>query len=235
MKITKFSDYASMSVHASQIIIDDLTNKKDLRLGAATGGSPTGMYAELAKSFQNNPVLFDHLQVIKLDEWGIIPMSHPDSCQSYLKQHLLGPLNVSLERYQEFDTNNPDLFAECKRVQDSIDQNGPLDIVILGLGKNGHIGFNEPAESLQVDCHKAILAESTIQHDPALSQGTEPAFGLTLGLRSILQAKKIIFLVTGSGKEEAIKKFMEKSITTSLPASFLWLHPNVECLINENA
>lgn len=235
MKITRFSDYASMSAHASQIIIDDLTNKKDVRLGAATGGSPTGMYAELVKSFQNNPVLFDHLQVIKLDEWGIIPMSHPDSCQSYLKKHLLEPLQIPTQRYEEFDTTNPDLLAECKRIQDSIDENGPLDIVILGLGKNGHIGFNEPADNLQVDCHKAILAESTIQHDPALSQGTEPAFGLTLGLRSILQAKKIIFLVTGSGKKDAIQQFMERKISTHLPASFLWLHPNVECLINENA
>jgi galactosamine-6-phosphate isomerase len=224
-----------MSAHASQIILDDLQQKKDLRLGAATGGSPTGMYAALSEAYQQDATLFDHLQVIKLDEWGIIPMSHPDSCQSYLKQHLLGPLNIPTERYEEFNTNNPDLFAECQRIQDSIDQNGPLDIVILGLGKNGHIGFNEPAESLQVDCHKAILAESTIQHDPALSQGNEPAFGLTLGLRSILQAKKIIFLVTGSGKEEAIQQFMEKKISTSLPASFLWLHPNVECLINENA
>lgn len=235
MKITRFSDYASMSAHASQIIIDDLKQNKNLRLGAATGGSPTGMYAGLAKAYQDDTSLFDHLQVIKLDEWGIIPMTHPDSCQSYLKQHLLGPLHISVERYEEFNTNNPDLLAECKRIQDSIDQNGPLDIVILGLGKNGHIGFNEPAESLQVDCHKAILAESTIQHDPTLSQGPEPAFGLTLGLRSILQAKKILFLVTGSGKEEAIKQFMEMKITTSLPASFLWLHPNVECLINENA
>lgn len=235
MKITRFSDYSSMSAHASQIILDDLQQKKNLRLGAATGGSPTGMYADLAKAYNNDASLFDHLQVIKLDEWGIIPMSHPDSCQSYLKQHLLGPLNITAERYEEFDTTNPDLLAECRRVQDSIDQNGPIDIVILGLGKNGHIGFNEPAENLQIDCHKAILADSTIQHDPALSQGSEPAFGLTLGLRSILQAKKIIFLVTGSGKEEAIKQIMEKKITTSLPASFLWLHPNVECLINENA
>ena len=158
-----------------------------------------------------------------------------DSCQSYLKQHLLGPLHVTADRYEEFDTNNTDLLAECKRIQDSIDQNGPLDIVILGLGKNGHIGFNEPAAELQVDCHKAILAESTIQHDPTLSQGAEPAFGLTLGLKSILQAKKILFLVTGSGKEEAIKQLMTKKISTFLPASFLWLHPHVECLINENA
>jgi galactosamine-6-phosphate isomerase len=235
MKITRFSDYTSMSEHAAQIIIEDLKQKNNLRLGAATGGSPTGMYAELTKAYQSNPALFDDLQVIKLDEWGIIPMSHPDSCQSYLKKHLLEPLQIPAQRYEEFDTTNPDFSAECKRIQDSIDENGSLDIVILGLGKNGHIGFNEPADNLQVDCHKAILAESTIQHDPALSQGAEPAFGLTLGLRSILQAKKIIFLVTGSGKQDAIQQFMERKISTHLPASFLWLHPNVECLINENA
>ena len=110
-----------------------------------------------------------------------------------------------------------------------------MDICILGLGKNGHIAFNEPAAYLQAGFHKAILAESTIQHDPALSQGLEPAFGWCVGMQGILQTKKIIFLVTGKGKQEAIRRILAGGITTQLPASFLWMHPNVECLIDRNS
>jgi galactosamine-6-phosphate isomerase len=105
----------------------------------------------------------------------------------------------------------------------------------LGLGKNGHIAFNEPAEVLNPDFHKAILAESTIAHDPALSTGEEPAYGLCLGMEGIMQSKKIIFLITGKGKQEAVKRIMERKIGTDCPASFLWMHPNVECLIDSSA
>jgi galactosamine-6-phosphate isomerase len=114
-------------------------------------------------------------------------------------------------------------------------ENGALDICILGLGKNGHIAFNEPAEALKPYFHKALLAKTTIAHDPALSQGDEPAFGLCVGMEGIMQSKKIIFLITGKGKQEAVKRIMERKIGTDCPASFLWMHPNVECLIDSSA
>jgi len=129
-----------------------------------------------------------------------------------------------------FDPNVADVNAEIQRIESYIQANSPMDICILGLGKNGHIAFNEPAEFLQSGFHKAILAESTIQHDPALSQGSEPAFGLCVGMQGILQSKKIIFLVTGKGKEAALEQILTGKITTDCPASFLWLHPNVELI-----
>lgn len=125
------------------------------------------------------------------------------------------------------------MVDECSRMQKYISESGPFDICILGLGKNGHIAFNEPAEALEISFHKALLAEPTIQHDPSLSQGPEPAYGLCVGMRDILQSKKIIFLVTGRGKEAAIMQIMEGRINTQCPASFLWLHPDTECLIVE--
>jgi galactosamine-6-phosphate isomerase len=103
------------------------------------------------------------------------------------------------------------------------------------LGKNAHIAFNEPADFLQPDFHKATLAPSTIQHDPVLAQGPEPAYGLCVGMKDILQTKKVIFLITGKGKQEAIKQILERKITSHCPASFLWMHPNVECLIDKNS
>lgn len=225
MKITTTKDYSELSQLAAQSILESVQANPSLFFCAATGGSPTGMYAEMAKHAAD----FAQMRVMKMDEWGIIPSEHPDSCESYLKQHVLTPLAVPATRYFGFDTHMADTDAECTRMQGVIAQEGPFDICILGLGKNGHIAFNEPAAFLNPSFHKATLAPSTIQHDPALSQGAEPAFGLCVGMEEILQSKKIIFLVTGNGKEAAFKQIMTKQITTDCPASFLWLHPNVEC------
>lgn len=226
MKINAVANYQELSVLASSFIVDEIKQNPDLLFCAATGGSPTGMYAEMAKQKS----LFNQMRVIKMDEWGIIPFSHPDSCESYLEKHLLGPLEIPSSRYVGFDPNASDADNEIQRVESYIQANSPMDICILGLGKNGHIAFNEPAPFLQAGFHKATLAESTIQHDPALSQGSEPAFGWCVGMQGILQSKKIIFLVTGKGKEAALKQILTKQISTDCPASFLWLHPNVELI-----
>jgi len=225
MKITHTIDYTELSQLASASILSSVRANPSLFFCAATGGSPTGMYAEMAKHTSD----FTQMRVMKMDEWGIIPSEHPDSCESYLHKHLLGPLDIPETRYFGFDTNRTDTDSECLRMQGVIEREGPFDICILGLGKNGHIAFNEPAPFLNPKFHKATLAPSTIQHDPALSQGAEPAFGLCVGMEEILASKKIIFLVTGNGKEDAFKQIMTKKITTDCPASFLWLHPNVEC------
>lgn len=235
MKITYFDSYADLSLQAAQMIAHEVMNKPDLLFCAATGGSPTGMYAEMKKSEIASPGLYQQMRVIKMDEWGIIPLSHPDSCESYLHQHLLGPLQISPDRYMGFDTAPEVQAQECERINTYIDENGPFDICILGLGKNGHIAFNEPADSLVAEFHKATLAPTTIQHDPSLSLGPEPAYGLCVGMRGIMQTKKIIFLVTGKGKQDAIRAILAGGITTQLPASFLWMHPNVECLIDRNS
>jgi galactosamine-6-phosphate isomerase len=189
------------------------------------------MYAEMIK----DKAIYASMRVIKMDEWGIIPINHPDSCETYLKKHLLGPLDIADDRYTTFDTAPELIEGECKRLGQFIQSNGPLDICILGVGKNGHIAFNEPSEALNPDFHKAILADSTIAHDPALSAGLEPAYGLCVGMEGIMQSKKIIFLITGKGKQEAVKRIMERKIGTDCPASFLWMHPNVECLIDSSA
>jgi galactosamine-6-phosphate isomerase len=231
MKITYLDNYAALSENAAQLIATEVQKNPELLFCAATGGSPTGMYAVMAKE----KAIYSKMSVIKMDEWGIIPLSHPDSCESYLEKHLLKPLDIAKERYITFDTAPELVDSECRRIGKFIMENGPLDICILGLGKNGHIAFNEPAEVLNPDFHKAVLAESTIAHDPTLSQGSEPAYGLCVGMEGIMQSKKIIFLVTGKGKQDAVKRIMEKKIGTDCPASFLWMHPNVECLIDSSA
>lgn len=226
MRITRVANYQELSALAASHIVKEVKVKPDLLFCAATGGSPTGMYAEMRKEKE----VFHQMRVIKMDEWGIIPSEHPDSCESYLQKQLLEPLDIPANRYVSFDPNSAAPEKEIQRIESYIQANSPMDICILGLGKNGHIAFNEPAEFLQPGFHKATLAESTIQHDPALSQGAEPAFGWCVGMQGILQSKKIIFLVTGKGKEAALEQILTKQISTDCPASFLWLHPNVELI-----
>ncbi len=228
MRITRVADYQELSALAASHVLQAVKAKPDLLFCAATGGSPTGMYAEMAKE----KTAYRQMRVIKMDEWGIIPLTHPDSCESYLQKHLLGPMDIPAERYVSFDPNSSEPEIEIQRIESYIQANSPMDVCILGLGKNGHIAFNEPAPYLQAGFHKATLAESTIQHDPALSQGAEPAFGWCVGMQGILQSKKIIFLVTGKGKEAALEQILTQQISTDCPASFLWLHPNVELITN---
>mgnify|MGYP000039874108 FL=1 len=129
MKITTAIDYTELSQLASASILTSVRENPSLFFCAATGGSPTGMYAEMAK----HPSDFAHMRVMKMDEWGIIPTEHPDSCESYLKQHVLGPLAIPETRYFGFDTNMVDTDSECKRMQSVIAQEGPFDICILNI------------------------------------------------------------------------------------------------------
>lgn len=235
MKITYFDDSEKMNAFASLLVLNELRKKQYLLICAATGGSPEGLYQMLGKRYQFDPELFEKLRVLKLDEWGGIPMSDPGSCHSYLTEKLLKPLHVSLDRYLAFDSGAEDLSEECRRIQEEIDQTGPIDCCILGFGKNGHIGFNEPALSLQSDCHIAELSAVTLDHPLVQAMSQIPGFGMTVGMKGIMQSKKIVLLITGSGKQEAIKRLMEKKISTQLPASFLWLHGDVECLIDKTS
>jgi galactosamine-6-phosphate isomerase len=235
MKITYFDNYAAMSAQASDIFVAALKNKKDSLVCCATGGSPTGLYQSIAKMSSNESTLFSNVRILKLDEWGGIPMSDPNSCHAYLDAHVLRPLKISPERYIAFNSEVTNVEHECKRIQDTIDNTGPIDLCILGLGKNGHLGFNEPADFLQTECHVAKLASATVQHNMVTTMPKTPTFGMTVGLRSIMGSRKILMLITGTQKNETIKKLMDKHISTQLPASFLWLHPDVECLIDKTS
>jgi galactosamine-6-phosphate isomerase len=235
MKIAYFDDYTGMSAAASRIVINSIRSNPGLLICAPTGGSPTGLYANLAREFSLNSSLFEKLNILKLDEWGGIPMNDPNSCHSYLLKHVITPLKIDSGRYFGFNNEAKDPEAECLRVQKEIDTRGPADICILGLGKNGHLGLNEPAEFLHRDCHIASLSKSTLGHSMAQAMPGKPTFGMTVGIGGIMSSKKIIMLITGKDKQESIKRMLNGEITTLLPASMLWLHPDVECLIDKTS
>ncbi len=231
MHINFVKDTARMAVMASTLIADAIVKDPALLLCAATGSSPTETYKLLISQKAN----FDctQLRVIKLDEWGGVSMSYPGTCEQYLQQHLIKPLNISPERYFAFESNSENPEDEVTRMQTIVATNGPIDICILGLGLNGHIAFNEPAELLEPNCHVATLSDKSMQHAMTSEMASKPSYGLTLGMADIMQSKLIIILVSGQNKKGIIAKFLSKKITTQVPASFLWLHKNVHCFIDE--
>jgi len=235
MKIQYCSDYNAMSQLSCDSIVSDLRKYPRQLICVSTGNSPTGTYEKLVKDFNHHPALFKELIITKLDEWGGIDSMEPSSCESYIQEKILQPLAIPQNRYISFESNPVSPQKECDRIQIEIQKNGPIDICILGLGQNGHIGFNEPANTLNPYCHVAELTTDSLNHQMINTLNKKPIYGLTLGMADILQSKKIILLLTGVKKKRVIKKLLSKQITTKLPASFLWLHNQVECYIDANS
>jgi len=227
-------DYEEMSRQAAARVIAAATAKSDFLLCAPTGNSPTGLYEELIRERGKNPDLLRSLRVVKLDEWLGVPPEDPVSCEHYLQSRVVGPLQIAAERYFSFDSETKDPIRECARIGAELERQGPIDVCILGLGRNGHMGLNEPGSSVQPHCHVAELSAETLGHAMFGARNPKPAFGLTLGIGDIIASRKILLLVTGAGKQRAIARFLEATVTTDLPASFLWLHQDVEVLLDDS-
>ena len=177
----------------------------------------------------------DTLRILKLDEWGGVPMTDPQSCEVYLQENLIKPLGIEEENYISFQSDSEVPADECKRIQEYLEEQGPIDLCIVGIGLNGHVALNEPADVLQPHCHVQELSEKSLSHPMAVGMEVKPTYGLTLGMVDILNSKQLILLISGANKAEITKEFMTKKITTSLPASLLWLHPNALCLCDQDA
>ena len=234
MNITYCSDYREMSDLGASLVVEALALKPDLLLCTATGSSPEGLYGELVSSAETHKELASQIRILKLDEWGGIPENHPVSCEYFLKTKLLDPLEVPDERYISFKSKPGDQEAECSRVRSLLKREGPIDLCILGLGRNGHLALNEPGAELEAYCHVASLTEESLRHPMIASLEQKPSFGLTLGMDEILSSRKIIMLVSGKEKKPVLGKFLEGKVSTELPASFLWQHDLVECLVDRS-
>jgi galactosamine-6-phosphate isomerase len=162
-------------------------------------------------------------------------MEDPGTCESYLQNHLVGPLKIGEDRYISFNSNPDSTVEECRRIQEKLNETGPIDICILGLGMNGHLALNEPGEFLEAHVHVAKLSESSLTHSMIGDMKMKPSYGLTLGMADILQSAFILLIIRGTGKKKITADFFNRNISTKLPASFLWLHPNAVCLIDKEA
>ena len=229
MSIISCRDYEEMSELAYKEVVVDIRQFQGQLICAATGNSVRGLYKRLSAKFRDDPGPFEKLGVLKLDEWLGIGEGHPSSCESYLREHLTGPLGISTGQFIGFKSMADDPLKECKRVEKSIALRGGIGCCILGLGVNGHIGFNEPGDFLHPYCHVATLSDSSLGHSMLTSSDIKPKFGFTLGIGTILQARKIVLLLTGKGKKQVIENWLSQKITPRLPASFLWAHPGLSC------
>ncbi|WP_273566805.1 galactosamine-6-phosphate isomerase [Maribacter halichondriae] len=235
MQLHYCSDYEAMSQKAAEFLTSELHERSDRLICTATGNSPLGLYEHLVSFKEALPDYSKSLRFIKLDEWGGIPMTDPNSCEVFVRDKILMPLEIPKERYLGFTSDCEEPEVECRRIQSELEQKGPIDICILGLGKNGHIGFNEPADFLLPHCHVAQLSEPSKKHQMVDRLSTKPDYGLTLGMADILSSKKIILLITGKGKKEVVNRLMTQEVSSQLPASFLWLHPHVHCYVDNSS
>lgn len=223
-----------MSSAAADRITDVLARKRDAVLCTATGNSPAGLYRELAHAARRDSDLFAAVRIVKLDEWLGVSPDHPASCEHYVRSNVIEPLRVSSERYLGFRSDAADPAQDCRRVQTELDRGG-LDVCILGLGANGHIGLNEPSTSLKIGCHVASLTDETRRHGMLADVDPKPTHGVTLGIGDILRARKIVLLITGRGKERAFSELLAGKLTTALPASLLALHDDVDAFIDDSS
>lgn len=231
MKVKLFFSTGEMDQYVADIILRDLKAKRDLNLCAATGKSPLGTYQALARAYDGNSELFSEMRLIKLDEWVGLPKDHPASCEHYLQEQLLQPLQIPNDRYIGFDPDTKNPQGECTRMESLLEEGDPIDLCILGLGLNGHLGLIEPTDTLDPHCQVSELSAETKNHAMLKDLEPKPGFGMTLGMKNILGSKKIILLVNGNGKQKPYGELLTRKVSTQFPISFLWLHPNVECAL----
>lgn len=222
---------------ANELLKQIITDNKSV-LGLATGGTMVGVYEQLVYLIKINKLDLSNITTFNLDEYIGIDSDHPESYYTYMHDILFNHLSSWNEEKIHLPHGSAnDLNSEVERYENLIDKEGPMDIQILGIGENGHIGFNEPGTSFDSLTSVVDLTESTIEANSRYFETKEevPKQAISMGIQSILKAKRIILLAFGPKKAEAIQKLLSGEITTDLPASALYNHPNVEIIVDNSA
>jgi galactosamine-6-phosphate isomerase len=226
-----YNDNEVMSATAAAWLEERVRVDPELLMCLATGATPTRTYELLARRPKK---IFSRARVLKLDEWGGIPLESDATCETFLRRTIVEPLRLE-KRYVGFQSEPTEPNEECQRIAGWLRDNGPIDVCVLGLGLNGHLGFNEPADWLQPNAHVATLSAESLSHSMLSALEKKPTYGLTLGIADILQSREILLLVSGAAKAKAMRQLFEEEVTTRFPASFLWLHPNVTIMCDKAA
>ena len=227
-------DYYAMSRKAAAIVGGAIQQKNDFVLGLATGSTPVGMYQELVGMYEAGTLDFDKVRTFNLDEY--YPISR-DDCQSYyyfMFDKLFSRINIKKENVHLPDGGAADPEAACRQYEASID---PVDLQVLGIGSNGHIGFNEPADSFTYATHVVKLSANTVRDNSRFFESTDqvPRRALSMGIGTIMRAKSILMVVSGRNKSTALKEAFEGGVSPRVPASVLQLHPNVTVVTDREA
>jgi len=231
MNFIHAKNYEELSIVVSKMMVETIESNPEANVCLATGSSPSLAYDLFVDHVRTRNTDVSTLRFTKLDEWCGIPMDHPSTCESFIRTKLLDPLKIPEDRYHSFDSMTTLYDEEGRRIHEALNKH-PIDLCILGLGKNGHLGLNEPSRILVPFAHVAMLADQTKTHP--MIEGVVVTKGFTLGMQEIMNSKRILLIVSGEGKQDIVRKFLKQEISTRLPASFLWLHPDVDVIVQDD-
>ncbi|HSP47145.1 MAG TPA: glucosamine-6-phosphate deaminase [Clostridiaceae bacterium] len=229
MKIIKAKNYQDMSRKAANIISAQVILYPYSVLGLATGSSPVGTYEQLVEWYNKGDIDFSNVTTVNLDEYVGLDGSSEQSYRFFMNEHLFDKVNIDKSKTFVPNGKAKDLDAECRRYDDLIASLGGIDMQLLGIGHNGHIGFNEPSEAFEKTTHCIDLKPSTIEANKVFFDSVDevPKQALTMGIKSIMQAKKVLLIVNKEDKKDIFEEALFGPVTPEVPASILQLHPDL--------
>ena len=238
MKVIKVKNYDELSRTAATIIAGVILSRPDCILGLATGSSPVGTYDQLAAMYEEGILDFSHVKSVNLDEYVGLDGSNDQSYRYFMNKNLFSRVNIKIENTYVPDGTNLDAAACCEAYNTLLKNIGTVDLQLLGIGPNGHIGFNEPGTPFTEETHIVTLTEKTRQDNARFFEGDinkVPTHAITMGIATIMKAKKILLVATGENKADAIKAMVEGEPTPEWPASVLQNHQDVVVIVDEAA
>ena len=236
MKVIKVKNYEEMSKVAAEIFKDVVKNKPNAVLGLATGTTPLGLYSELIKDHKENGTSYKNIKTVNLDEYAGLDIESDQSYVYFMRHNLFEGLDIDLKNTNIENGKAEDKETDCERYNNLLGEM-QQDIQLLGLGSNGHIAFNEPNTPFGSGVHIVKLTENTIKDNSRLFANINdvPRYAFTMGIKNIMNAKKIVILASGKNKANAVKASVEGAVTEDVPASVLQLHPDCTFIVDEEA
>ncbi|MBQ7580224.1 MAG: glucosamine-6-phosphate deaminase [Clostridia bacterium] len=237
MRITVCENYDEMSKKAAQLVLAQVTLKPNSVLGFATGSTPLGLYENLSEMCSAGQIDFSNTVSFNLDEYYPIKKDDPNSYNAYMQENLFSKINIKRENAHLLNGETDDPEGECENYERMIGRVGGIDMQILGIGSNGHIGFNEPDSVMYPYTHITHLTESTIKANSRFFSSVDevPKKALTVGILTILNSKRIILMANGAGKKQVISELLGDGMKLNLPAALLKLHPDVTLICDKEA
>lgn len=237
MKVIEVKDYQEMSNRAAEYISEKVRRSKKFNLGLATGGTPVGTYRNLIQDHKENHTSYKGVTTFNLDEYAGLSGDDPNSYRHYMNEQLFNHIDIEKHNTYIPQGDATDLEKECADYEKLVSDHGGIDLQILGIGSNGHIGFNEPGTSFESNTHIVELARSTREANSRYFASVEdvPERAVTMGIATIMKSREIVLLISGENKKEALSRFLHNEVTESFPASVLRNHPNVTIIADQAA
>lgn len=236
MEIYKYKDYDEVSKASAALVIREIVKKPDCILGLATGSSPIGLYKNLIEAYKNYIISFKKVKTFNLDEYIGIPKNHPQSYYSFMHEYLFDHIDIK-EKNINIPSNDMSQINKLAEEYNKLMFGNQRDLQILGIGKNGHIGFNEPGSELGNQTFIVKLDEQTRNDNSKFFNSIDevPTHAITMGIKNIMFSKKILLIASGLSKADAIYKMVYGEISDDIPASILQLHPDCTVIVDEEA